>query len=186
MLMSVAFGKAKGLVEVNHSKEFSIVEYRFQPKKAKAVKTPEEREKLIAYYLDLDTVYGYACALMECLNLRVSELKALKWSDIYLEDGLILVSHMVDHDGKFCDYTKNHDDEGSHYVPISPRALKILMIIKEKNTISGMDLFFLVRQAISYLPRNATTTSRLPVKPLASRKSSAPMTTGVMPQHRPH
>ena len=109
------------------------MEYRFQPKNAKAVKTPEEREKLIAYYLDLDTVYGYACALMECLNLRDSELKALKWSDIYLEDGLILVSHMVDHAGKYCDYTKNHDDEDSHYVPISPRALKILMIIKEKN-----------------------------------------------------
>ena len=65
----------------------SLTDYDFVPPKMKPLKNPTERDRLIEYYLSLDTVYGYACALMECLNLRISEIKALKWSDIFMDDG---------------------------------------------------------------------------------------------------
>lgn len=127
------FGKSLGIVEINYSKEFFLTDYKFAPKRPRPIKNADERERLIEYYLSTDTVYGYVCALMECLNLRICEIKALKWSDIFLDDNLICVSHMVDHEGDYRDFTKNHDDEGTHFVPISPRARDILLRIKNKN-----------------------------------------------------
>ena len=137
------YGKSIGLVEINYSKEFYLTDFKFIPKKKKPIKNANERERLIAYYLSLDTVYGYACALMECLNLRICEVKALKWSDIYLEDGLIYVNYMVNYEGKYCEYTKNEEEEGAHFVPISPRAMQILEIIKSKNYGFKDDFVFL-------------------------------------------
>ena len=137
------FGKAIGLVDINYSKEFYLTDFKFAPKKAKPVKTADDRERLIEYYLSLDTVYGYVCALMECLNFRICEIKALKWSDIYMEDDLICVSHMVDHEGNYREFTKNHDDEGIHFVPISPRAKSILETIKRKEYGFRDDFVFL-------------------------------------------
>ncbi len=137
------YGKSIGLVDINYSKEFYLTDFKFAPKKAKPVKSSEDRDRLIDYYLSLDTVYGYVCALMECLNLRISEVKALKWSDIFLDDGLICVSHMVDHEGYYREYTKNHDDDGIHFVPISDRAMDILTRIRNKNYGFRDDFVFL-------------------------------------------
>lgn len=137
------YAKSIGLIDINYSKEFYLTDFKFAPKKAKPIKNSYERDKLIDYYLSLDTVYGYVCALMECLNLRISEVKALKWTDVFLDDGLICVSHMVDHEGNYRDYTKNHDEDGIHFVPISPRAMDILNRIKEKNYGFRDDFIFL-------------------------------------------
>ena len=73
------------------------------------------------------------CALQECLNIRVSELKALKWSDVFIEDRIIMVTHMVDIDGNYCDYNKSHQTEGMHDLDLSDRAIMILEKIKAKN-----------------------------------------------------
>ena len=137
------YGKSIGLVDINYSKEFYLTDYDFVPPKLKPLKNPTERDRLIEFYLSLDTVYGYACALMECLNLRISEIKALKWSDIYMEDGYILVAHMVDHSGEYREYTKNHATEGTHFVQLSPRAIQILKLIREKNYCFRDDFVFL-------------------------------------------
>ena len=137
------YAKSIGLVDINYSKEFYLTDFKFTPKKVKPIKTPEERERLIEYYLALDTLYGYVCALMECLNLRICEVKALKWGEVFLDDLIIYVTHMVDHEGHYREYTKNHDDEGAHCVPISPRALEILNIIKSKNYGFKDDFIFL-------------------------------------------
>ena len=137
------YAKSIGLVDINYSKEFYLTDFKFTPKKIKPVKTPEERERLIEFYLSLDTLYGYVCALMECLNLRICEVKALKWEEVFLDDLIIYVTHMVDHEGYYREYTKNHDDEGAHCVPISPRALEILNIIKSKNYGFKDDFIFL-------------------------------------------
>ncbi len=127
------YGQSKKLVNINISREFHLTEYDFIPKKLKPIKNPNEREQLIDYYLSLDSVYGYACALMECLNCRVGEIKAITWDDVFLDDGYIIISHMVNVDNKYREHTKNHDEVGSHFVPLSPRAKSILMKIKEKN-----------------------------------------------------
>ena len=50
---------------------------------------------------------------------------------------------MVDHEGHYRDFTKNYDDEGTHFVPISPRAHDILIRIKNKNYGFRDDFVFL-------------------------------------------
>ena len=165
------YAKSIGLVDINYSKEFYLTDFKFVPKKAKAVKRTDERERLISYYMSLDTIYGYVCALMECLNLRISEVKALKWSDIYLEDGMICVSHMVDHEGNYREYTKNHDDDGIHYVPLSQRAIDILCTIKAKNYGFRDDFVFLGKSGNYILTGEANNNIHKACEALGIRKN---------------
>ena len=80
---------------------------------------------------------------MECLNCRVSEVKALKWSDIYIDDGYIIVAHMVNTSDEYCECTKNKAAEGNHLLGLSPRAKKILEIIRSKHYGFRDDFVFL-------------------------------------------
>ena len=39
-----------------------------------------------------------------CLNLRVCEVKALQWREVFMDDLIIYVTHMVDHEGHYREY----------------------------------------------------------------------------------
>lgn len=124
-----------GVAQVNVPRQVNLSDktFRFIPKKPKPVKTPNERELLIEYYLSLDSVYGYALALLECLNIRVSELRALKWTDVYWKDKSLYINHFINDEGQFKETTKNNKVEGFRFIPLSDRAMSILETVKDKN-----------------------------------------------------
>ncbi|MCR5634328.1 MAG: site-specific integrase [Lachnospiraceae bacterium] len=128
------YAQIQGYVEQNTSRLVEKVDIDVIPKAFKVPKSPEDREKLIEYYLGLDTVYGYFLALMECLPCRVGEVKAFKWSDVYLDEAqpFIVVSHEITDDGLYVAHTKAKKSACNHTVSLSPRAITILKIVKEK------------------------------------------------------
>ncbi|MCR4697694.1 MAG: tyrosine-type recombinase/integrase [Lachnospiraceae bacterium] len=129
------FALREEILEVNTSRQFKgLNKIRFVCRKPKDLKTEKEREMLINYYLGLDTVYGYACALDECLNIRVSELKALKWSNINFNEGILHIRNYVNDMGEYRSMeTKSKKEEGFRTIPISDRCKNILISIKNKN-----------------------------------------------------
>lgn len=118
---------------INIAREYELDDFDVICTRTKRAKTPAERELLINHFLKLDSVYGYACALLECMNVRVGELKAFKWSDIDLDEGVIEISHEVNNDNEYVYHTKSKKSEGNHFLELSDRAIEILKLIKSKE-----------------------------------------------------
>lgn len=98
------------------------------------VYTPEERRTLFDYLVSVPpNVYTLGIMLMFCLDIRIGELKALKWADYNEKDGQIYVHSQIvarkDEDGKWyqqeLDYTKSGED-GDRWLPVTKTAKHIL------------------------------------------------------------
>ncbi len=105
------------------------------------VYTPEERKQLFEYLESIpQNVYSLGIRLMFCLDVRIGELKALKWSDYNKEKGQIYVHKQIvernDKDGKWCqvelDYTKSGED-GDRKLPVSKKAAQLLEDLRNLN-----------------------------------------------------
>ncbi|SFC42005.1 tyrosine-type recombinase/integrase [Butyrivibrio sp. YAB3001] len=116
------------------------------------VYTPEEREKLFTYLQSLpQNVYTLGIMLMFCLDVRIGELKALRWTDYNENKGQIYIHNQIvdrkDENGKWCqlelDYTKSGED-GDRWLPVSKTARNILSQLK---LLSGNSEFILTNQA---------------------------------------
>lgn len=105
------------------------------------VYTDEERRKIIAVCDETDNVWSRAIILMFCLCIRIGELKALKWSDIdldnrmiYIHRSMILTQNAEGHYVDVCvDRTKNKRAEGNRYQPLSDKAAEVLRIQQKNN-----------------------------------------------------
>lgn len=115
--------------------------FEFVPTKSHLteVYTRSEREFILSYLENLKHQNGYTWAirLMFCLDCRIGELKALKWSNYYpdkFEHPMIFISNQVVYDlnvnGKHSvrelKYLKPRDKKGERLNLVSPRAKKIL------------------------------------------------------------
>ena len=49
-----------------------------------------------------------------CLNLRVCEAKALQWREVFMDDLIIYVTHMVDHEGHYREYIGHKKTPSKH------------------------------------------------------------------------
>ncbi|MCR4789171.1 MAG: hypothetical protein K5888_11335 [Lachnospiraceae bacterium] len=70
------------------------------------VYTPEERAALFEYLISIpQNVYTLGIMLMFCLDIRIGELKALKWSDYDESKGQIYIQRQIvdrkDENGKW-------------------------------------------------------------------------------------
>ena len=99
------------------------------------VYTEEERRTLLAYLerLPEQTAYTLAIALMFCLDIRIGELKALRWSDVDLTKKTIYIHNEIvtrfDENGvrKQVELTHTKAGEGGDRVQkLSPRAIQVL------------------------------------------------------------
>jgi len=103
------------------------------------VYTKNEREAILSDLENLEhqTGYTWGIRLMFCLDCRIGELKAVKWSNYYpdkFEHPMILLSNQVvydldvngKHTVKELSYTKAKDKKGQRLNLISPRAKKVL------------------------------------------------------------
>lgn len=123
------------------------------------VYTPEERAKLFEYLGSIPkNVYTLGIQLMFCLDIRIGELKALRWSDydevheqIYIHNQIV---DRKDENGKWCqlelDYTKSGED-GDRKLPVSSKAKTILRQLKLSNPNSE---FILVNSAGTTIKTN--------------------------------
>jgi integrase len=102
------------------------------------VYTPEERKALLNYLKSIpQSVYSLGIMLMFCLDVRIGELKALRWSDYNEEKGQIYIHKQIvdrkDQNGKWCqielDYTKSGED-GDRWLPVSKTAKSLLSQLK--------------------------------------------------------
>lgn len=116
------------------------------------VYTPEEREALFTYLKSIpQNVYTLGIMLMFCLDVRIGELKALRWSDYNEKKNQIYIHKQIvdrkDENGKWCqlelDYTKSGED-GDRWLPVSKTARSILSQLK---LLSGDSDFILTNQA---------------------------------------
>ena len=123
------------------------------------VYTPEEREQLIGYLKTISqNVYSLGIQLMFCLDIRIGELKALRWSDFNESKSQIYIHNQIvdrkDKNGKWCqielDYTKSGED-GDRILPLSKTALGILKSLKKLNPWSE---FILVNSAGTTIKTN--------------------------------
>ena len=130
-------------MKINEAKGFSFL----PPKNhSTEVYTPRERELILTYLENLpnQTGYTWGIRLMFCLDVRIGELKALRWSHYYpdkFDVPMIYIGNQVvydlDIDGKHTvremNNTKSRKDEGVRFNMLSPRALKVLEEIKRTN-----------------------------------------------------
>lgn len=123
------------------------------------VYTSEEREKLISYLNTVpQNVYTLGIQLMFCLDVRIGELKALRWSDFNESKRQIYIHNQIvdrkDGSGKWCqvelDYTKSGED-GDRVLPLSRSAMDIMKALKKMNPWSE---FILVNSAGTTIKTN--------------------------------
>ena len=84
--------------------------------------------------------YTLAIQLMFCLDIRIGELKALRWTDYDEKKGQIYIHSQIvdrkDESGKWTqvelDYTKSGED-GDRKLPVSSKAKSILEQLKDRN-----------------------------------------------------
>ena len=123
------------------------------------VYTPEERKALFDYLKSIpQNVYTLGIMLMFCLDIRIGELKALRWSDYDEAKGQIYIHNQIvdrkDDNGKWCqlelDYTKAGED-GDRWLPVTKTAKSILSQLK---LLSGTSEYILINQAGTTIKTN--------------------------------
>ena len=139
MNMIYDYAVVNDIVSSNVAKTVSTTKLRCKIVNNKdKVYTSEERKALFHYLNSTpQNVYTLGIMLMFCLDVRIGELKALKWSDYNEEKGQIYIHKQIvdrkDADGKWCqielDYTKSGED-GDRWLPVSQTAKSILAQLK--------------------------------------------------------
>ena len=106
------------------------------------VYTKEEQIKLMTYARKKmnKSVYARAISLMGRLDIRMGEVKAMRWSDINWDDKSIyvhdeIVPRKVNGEIKEISvgHTKSRKKSGNRYQPLTPQAIEVLKIQKIKN-----------------------------------------------------
>lgn len=115
---------------------------------ADKVYTDEERDKLLALFEKDDHVASKALSLMFCLCVRSGEIRALKWTDVDLENRTIYIHSQISRSHNAAGkniyiekpYTKNKSASGDRIQPLSDRAYQILKE-QHKNNPFGTYVF---------------------------------------------
>ena len=95
--------------------------------------TKEERNSIVNYLDGSENVYDKAIIMQFCLSCRVSEVKALYWSDIDFDKKLVTIQREVV-DGEngeqiIKNQTKSGLSEGNRVLPLTERAERVLATI---------------------------------------------------------
>ena len=140
-----AFGNAKGLlnqlfdlayeqnlIKTNICRNFATRHLKFRPEDCKQdlVYSTEDRDAICDALEDSYNVFDEAIVMQFCLSCRVSEVKALYWSDIDFEHRTVHIHREVV-DGKDGEQivkqqTKNGMSDGNRYLPLTKRAERCL------------------------------------------------------------
>ena len=122
----------RNLISTNISRILTTKTLKFKPERRKQdlVYTKEERDKIVEYLKDSDNIYDKAVIIQFCLSCRVSEVKALHWSDIDFDHKRVYIHREVvdgkDESGKdiqiLKEQTKSGLSEGNRVLPLSARA----------------------------------------------------------------
>lgn len=140
-----AFGNAKGLlnqlydlayeknlVTSNICRELSTRRLKFKPEACKQdqIYTRKERDTIVNHLDGSENVYDKAIIMQFCLGCRVSEVKALYWSDIDFDRKLVYIHReIVDGENReqiIKDQTKSGLSEGNRVLPLTERAERVL------------------------------------------------------------
>ena len=107
-----------------------------------SVYTREEHDAIMEYAWKKiqSSVYARAVSLMGRLNVRVGEVRALTWADVDFEGATVRIEkQLVNRDGGF----KVREPKGcarssSRTEPLTPQALEVLRLQREKNPGDGL------------------------------------------------
>lgn len=105
------------------------------------VYTNEERSKILAVAMQTDHVYARAVVTMFCMDIRIGELRALKWDSINFDKRDAYIHREIvrekDANGKtiyVCvEHTKSGLAEGNRYQPLSDTAYETLKTQRALN-----------------------------------------------------
>jgi integrase len=142
--MMLSYAVDNNIVEINVAKVVDTRDLKCKKvNNSKKVYTRKERAALFSYLKSIPkNVYTLGIMLMFCLDIRIGELKALKWEDVDLETGQIYIHSQIvdaeDENGKWCqelcDYTKaqeeSADSGGERWLPLSNTAKNVLLQLK--------------------------------------------------------
>jgi integrase len=122
-----------GQCGLNLSRMTNPSHYKFKPTdNSKKIYTTEERDRILNALADSMNIYDKAVMMMFCLGCRVGEVKALKWKDIdWQKQTVYICRELVEgKDGQEeKQHTKSGMTEGNRSVPLSERAVSILVQI---------------------------------------------------------
>ena len=142
--MLLSYAVDNNIVEINVAKSVDTRDLKCKKvNNNDKVYTREERATLFNHLKSIpQNVYTLGIMLMFCLDIRIGELKALKWNDVDMEAGQIYIHSQIvdaeDENGKWCqeecDYTKaqeeGSDGGGERWLPLSKTAKQILYQLK--------------------------------------------------------
>lgn len=128
------------LVEYNVSLNLNTSKYRFKEQKEVKPYSQEERA-IILNELDLSNPLHLCIGLMFCLNIRVGELRALRWDDVDFDKKTIYIHAQMqrqkDNNGKtiyvYVGHTKSKKEDGNRYLRLSNRAIEYLNLQRKNH-----------------------------------------------------
>ena len=124
-------------IEINVARSVDVSKMKFKPENDNSNDVYTEDEKIaICNALKNDpSVYAYAVRFAFEFCMRISELRALKWSDYDETRGTIYIHHMMRRENGCISvdtpHTKGSRNEGMRYYPVSAEAKAILDELKE-------------------------------------------------------
>lgn len=118
------------IIERNCLRDINYKQFSYKAENTKITPYTEEERLQIINHLE-DDFYSLAIKLDFYLILRIGELKGLRWDDI--SGDFLHIQRFVDDKNEIIDDIKGHSSEGKRYMPLTPKAKKILAQIQILN-----------------------------------------------------
>lgn len=123
----------KDIISVNPINNIETKNLPFKATNKKIIPyTESERNAIIEYAKQSDSLIDLAIAFDFYFTLRIGEVKGLKWSDIH--EDYILVERFIDDKNNVIDHIKGNTNSGIRYLYIHDEANQILTKIKSLNS----------------------------------------------------
>lgn len=118
------------IIERNCLRDINYKQFSYKAENIKITPYTEEERLQIMNHLG-DDFYSLAIKLDFYLILRIGELKGLRWDDI--SGDFLHIQRFVDDKNEIVEDIKGHASEGKRYMPLTPKAKKILIQIQTLN-----------------------------------------------------
>lgn len=125
-------------IEVNVAKSVEIKKMSFRPEDDNSDEVYSEDDKILIcneLAKDKKSIYAYAIRFAFEFCLRISEIRALKWSDYNEKNGTLYIHHMIRYEKGNISVdtprTKGSTNAGIRHYPVSKEAKRILDELKE-------------------------------------------------------
>lgn len=119
------------IITHNHIRDINYRKFAFKPEDKNVIPYTEEERNMILSHLGND-IYSCAIKFQFYTGLRISEIRGLRWTDIFKNQ--IYIQRFIDDKNNVIEHIKGNTSQGKRYIPLVEGAVNILAQVKSIST----------------------------------------------------